>query len=416
GCGPATAVGTSNLSDENWHHVVGTFDRTLAANNIKIYVDGRIEAQTTYTAPITVDDNPIVIGALPSVERYFDGIIDEVRLWNKTLTEDEIKQHYLSNLYKYSNDAWNFITNITSIRNGTHTYMASSTDVSNSKNETDTRTITKLTMPQLNFTAPTPNNNIDSTHPHRLFNVSITNATELRNFYWNWNGTNYSFYNNTLVLMFNFDNVAAVGDKTASNRVADQSINKLEGEIKGAKYNTSGRYSSALSFDGTDDQVSITDPSAQTGSAIHDFENTTTWMAWIKYSKDKLQYITTKTNNIRLYTNANTGKAVFDINNGQKATGTSNLSDENWHHVVGTFDRTLASNNIKIYVDGKLEAQTTYTTSIIVDNTAIAIGAYPPGAAYFDGSIDEVRLWNKTLTEDEIKQHYLSNLYKYSND
>ena len=45
-----------------------------------------------------------------------------------------------------------------------------------------------------------------------LTNISITNADDLNEFVWNWNNTNNSIYDDSLVLMMNFDNVSALGE------------------------------------------------------------------------------------------------------------------------------------------------------------------------------------------------------------
>lgn len=84
-----------------WHHIAVTYDRSSAANNADIYVDG-VKQALTITPPTGahVDDSIefLNIGALGDTEssecEYFAGSIDEVRLYNRLLSADEIKRLY----------------------------------------------------------------------------------------------------------------------------------------------------------------------------------------------------------------------------------------------------------------------------------------------------------------------------------
>ena len=65
--------------------------------------------------------------------------------------------------------------------------------------------------PQINFTSPTPDNATSTTNTSIEINVSITEAN-LDEVIWNWNGTNFTIYNDSLVLAFNFDNRSELGE------------------------------------------------------------------------------------------------------------------------------------------------------------------------------------------------------------
>lgn len=78
-----------------WYNVVGTID---AAGVIKVYVDG-IEGGLSETLPNPVAGitGNLVIGK--RVATYFNGYIDEVRIYNRTLSEDEIYRQYIRSKY-----------------------------------------------------------------------------------------------------------------------------------------------------------------------------------------------------------------------------------------------------------------------------------------------------------------------------
>lgn len=86
-----------------------------------------------------------------------------------------------------------------------------------------------------------------------------------------------------------------------------------------------------------------------------------------------------------------------------------------WYHIAITYDQTLGSNNLKLYVDGSLYAQTNYSTVLPNNAANLYIGGYDnPGngvngganGRFFNGRIDEVRLWNDVRTPSEISTNY----------
>ena len=80
-------------------------------------------------------------------------------------------------------------------------------------------------------------------------------------------------------------------------------------------------------------------------------------------------------------------------------SSTTSINDDNWHHVAVT--RTNATtNNTKIYVDGILEA--TFTATLVLPTTELHIGK--DYSYLFNGSIDELRIWNVERTADQINR------------
>lgn len=85
------------------------------------------------------------------------------------------------------------------------------------------------------------------------------------------------------------------------------------------------------------------------------------------------------------------------------------LSTGNWYHLVGVYDGS------KIYVYLNNTAYSTSYSSGIYDGTAdFTIGAYADLSCFFDGLIDEVIVWNKALSADEVSQVYNISAYSYT--
>lgn len=83
--------GTGILSLNNWYHVAGTFD----GNEVKCYVNGNLEGTTAFQGTIAPSTSyPLALGRLADPvygpDRYFSGSMDEVRIWNRALSQSEI--------------------------------------------------------------------------------------------------------------------------------------------------------------------------------------------------------------------------------------------------------------------------------------------------------------------------------------
>ena len=73
-----------------------------------------------------------------------------------------------------------------------------------------------------------------------------------------------------------------------------------------------------------------------------------------------------------------------------------------WYHVAGTFDGDTS----RVYINGVLQNSTANTTQINVSTSAIRMGAMTYGKGrYFDGSIDEVRIWSSALSDTAIRDY-----------
>lgn len=100
------------------------------------------------------------------------------------------------------------------------------------------------------------------------------------------------------------------------------------------------------------------------------------------------------------------------VTNSADATTTiSSVVDGNLHHIAAVYDGSA----IAVYVDGTLRGSTAYSGGLFSNvNTILRVGASSSGgaiAAYFKGLIDDVRIYNRALSADEVKRLYNSNVY-----
>ena len=112
----------------------------------------------------------------------------------------------------------------------------------------------------------------------------------------------------------------------------------------------------------------------------------------------------------------NTGKAIFTLidtnGNGTNIVGTTPLNDDEWHYITAVKDESV--DQIRLYVDG-IEENSAYHdyTAGFGAATTLGIGymAYAGTPDYFyDGSLDEIALYGRALSDPEIQQHYTDGL------
>ena len=93
-----TTWSDDELNDGAWHHVVGVYDGTLPSDNVILYVDGVLQAATTdYQENIKNVSEHLFIGATDysgGFDDHFEGVIDEVMIWNRALDISEVTNLY----------------------------------------------------------------------------------------------------------------------------------------------------------------------------------------------------------------------------------------------------------------------------------------------------------------------------------
>jgi hypothetical protein len=193
----------------------------------------------------------------------------------------------------------------------------------------------------------------------------------------------------------------------------DESGNGNDGDIQNGLLFTSDRNNisnSALDFDGNDDQVVVSHSSSL--SPIN-FVTVGFWVNPSIYEDGKT--ILEKGSHVNLYYRSygfygpqNNGKISFFVssNNTELAvSSTSNIELNQWTHVVGVFN----GNSIKIYVNGNLESEQLLVGNINQNTEPLQFGSqryYAFSDYWFNGLLDDIAIYNRVLTEEEIQNLY----------
>jgi prepilin-type N-terminal cleavage/methylation domain-containing protein len=162
-----------------------------------------------------------------------------------------------------------------------------------------------------------------------------------------------------------------------------------------------------LQFDGTDDAVSV--------GAGNNFDLTSAFSlgAWVKPSTvagTKTIFYRGTAATVGGYAINQEGSSFrgYFYDTAWQGTGLSTaINADTWYYVLISYDKSL----LKLYIDGKLDKQTSLTTSVNVPSGAYTeIGALSPTVQRFSGLIDEVRVYGAALTASAIRENYLAGL------
>ena len=101
GSAATTAYSSSKVSAGNWYHIAATLNQTT--DKMQVYFNGSADgASVSYTSNIYNSNAPFYVGNDSGMIYYYDGLIDEIIIWNTCLTADEIAQVYGITEYKYN--------------------------------------------------------------------------------------------------------------------------------------------------------------------------------------------------------------------------------------------------------------------------------------------------------------------------
>ncbi len=173
--------------------------------------------------------------------------------------------------------------------------------------------------PYILFVSPTPANEAQTTGSSLTINSTIENIATLNEFIFNWQGTNYSLYDEDLILMLNLNNNSALGEN--NSHVYDSSRGGHNGSVLGgAEYITSGKYAGAYNFTGGSG-INI---SASSDFGINEY----TTSLWIKTKKKNIINFSIGSSHTCYVDESYTGYCVGDNTYGQLGTSSTMSKSE----------------------------------------------------------------------------------------
>jgi len=303
-----------------WYHVCGTID---AVNGMKLYIDGVQQTSTNpYSSAIPQASEISTLGRWGDLSiRYFYGRMDELRFWDRTLSQSEIQQKMC-------------------------TYL-------NPSNETGLVGYWQMDEGSGSAIYDATANANPSTLVGATFIQELSCSNSETNYALNFNGTS---------------NYVNMGNGVANN------IRSIEFWFKPSA-NINSSLSQTNVFVGRNDATE----SSEYGFYIQGAE-----------------YPAIDRGKVTFYIADNSNYYNVTSNNNSWIAGT-------WYHVCGTID---AINGMKLYIDGVQQNSTnSYGNAIPQAPEITALGRWGDlSMRYFSGRMDELRFWDRALTQSEIQQ------------
>jgi RHS repeat-associated protein len=394
-----SAPAETSLPLNRWSHVAATYDASI----LRLYVNGVLTASVPAAGPLVTSNDPLRLGGNSISGEWFAGSIDDVRVYNRVLSAAEIEADMDTPIADVPPDAIPPSVAIASPANGATlsglaTISANASDnaalagvrflvdgVSLDNQDTsspygmtwDTRDLTNGEH-TLTARARDTAGNATST------NVTVTIANELSD----------------LVAAYNFDEGEGV-------LAADASGNSNAAVLSTEAWSTAGMHGGAVSFDG-DDWITIAD------NATLDLTTAMTLEAWVRAASLGSPWVSVFAKeadsaiSYGLYasdtedfggTNARPGGWVMNDTGLVFSSDDDPLPLDQWIHLAATYE----DSTLKFYVNGVIAGTNTGNGPIIPSSGPLRIGGNSIWGEWFDGLVDDVRIYRRALTAAEIQ-------------
>jgi hypothetical protein len=191
-------------------------------------------------------------------------------------------------------------------------------------------------------------------------------------------------------------------DEAGGILAVDASGHGRTGDVEGdAVWQPGGGYlAGALAFDGTDDAVRITGYRGITG------QNPRTCAAWIRTYHADVEILTwgdgATPGRRWVLCIQQDGLLRLKVGSGS-VDGSTYVNDGEWHHVAATFEGTT-TDDVRLFVDGIMEIVSDQIPRDISTSGAedVCIGIFDGSGGYFRGAIDDVRIYERAMTMEEV--------------
>jgi fibronectin type 3 domain-containing protein len=195
--------------------------------------------------------------------------------------------------------------------------------------------------------------------------------------------------------------VGAWGFDEATGTVAtDASGHSLDGAIVGPTRTASGKFGRALTFDGTNDWVTVNDAPAlhlTTGITLEAWVSPSRLTGWrtavLKEQSAGLAW--------SLYANTDTNRPSAHVFTSAESEirGAGTLALGAWSHLAMTYDGTA----VRLYVNGTLAGTKAATGTLISTTQPLRFGGNGVWSEWFEGSLDEIRVYDRALSATELQ-------------
>ena len=391
--------GPSAVPVSTWTHVATTYD----GSNVRLYVNGSELASMPLTGQLRRSNRPLRIGGNTVWAEWFQGQIDDLRIYNRALSASELQTDMNTPVGAAAPPAdtqaptapsglavsgqaqtgltlsWNASTDNVGVT-GYRVYLdAASLGTTNAA--TRTYSFTGLSCGTTYALGVDAADAAGNRSPRAFVSAATSPCTTPPP-------------TTTAVAAYSFD----AGSGTVLTDVSGKGNN---GTISGATWTSAGKSGGALTFDGVNDLVTIADASSL------DLTNGMTLEAWVRpTATGSWRTVLTKEQpgNLvyGLFSDSDTAQSAGIVSVGPLqdiVRATSAPAASAWAHLATTYDGASQ----RIYVNGALVASRPLTGSMPNSTGPLQLGGNTIWAEWFQGQIDDVRVYNRALSASELQ-------------
>lgn len=350
-----------------WVHVALVRAGTGTSKNLKIYINGVKMVTRTFTTSNKPEsaDGDLIIGAAKNYSAPHTGQIDEVALYHRALSDTEILEHYNHTSSQFT---------------GMYTSR-----VMDAQEASAWQSLSWTTSRPAGQELP---DNATSESDYTTGNANMTNNT----------------------LLLHLDETTSATDYMDSSGNSD-AVSCNSGASQCPTVAATGLFDDAADFDGSDDYLVTTnssiDPSASEFTAELwvqlDTLNSGASQNFLSQGSDTSSTICSDTGSGRtwLYLDLNTLTVSSYLTGAQLDSEWMPVINR-WHHVALVRD----ADDLILYVDGEARVQGS-ATSLSSTTGPFYLGANKSCNAILDGKLDDVAVFSRALSADEVRDHYL---------
>lgn len=350
--------------EKTWMHIVGTYDGAT----MRLFQNGMEINNSPLTGNIldNLIDNFNIGKRCGSDNRYFKGAMDEIGLFDRALTSNEIGYIYSEQKQRFNISVESKFTSPIFLNNG----------------------VTKL---KPIFPIPYGFNLFTKVDESLYYENGISNLG--------------------LITYLAFDEISIGDNSVVKDLVLTNGNDGIYHNPGLEDHASDGIMNGCIYFDGIDDYLEIPDsPSLNISSAL-------TLSAWVKLETDGQQYTSRiiskgQTDNINsddfaLRVTSDNGISCRLYNGTTEVTleYSRSLELDVWNHLACTYDGSL----VKGYINGKLAGKVPFSGLIEQSGFPLILGSHgnSPLHRRFNGYLDEVSIWSRALTVEEVNSLYL---------
>ncbi|HEX5076793.1 MAG TPA: LamG-like jellyroll fold domain-containing protein, partial [Gemmatimonadaceae bacterium] len=368
-----------------WMHVAATYDGTTT----KLYVNGVLENSAAGPAAIATNNLALALGAQSDAASKYTGLLDDVRLYSRALSAAEITALANANAAPVAvNDSYTTPegTPLTVAAPGV---LANDTDA-----DANPLSAAKVTDPAHGSVSLAANGGFTYTP---TAGYSGPDSFTYR--------ANDGSANSNLATVSLSVAASLRGEWLLDGNASDSSSYGSSATLVGAPPFVAGRVGQALSLNGTSQYATVPD-------ANHlDLTSGLTMAAWIRpagaaaATQDVIKKATLGGINGYELSLSSAGKVFVRLNQQASAetfrinsTSSYPLNNTAWMHVAATYD----GSTIRLYINGTLEGSVAGPAAIATNSLPLTLGAQSDATRFYDGLVDDVRLYSRALSAAEI--------------